>query len=168
MAQLVQEMRRMESYSLDIEPRQIVRWIMAERRAAPSKYRITVSRAVETEALPERKELRLGDEERETLTETATVATLQIAPAHRSDGWLLTVVVEDEVGPSAFEESERIEDEQEIDLDVFNEEFIRPGRGSASVYAQAEGPAGKARITRLIDNIERDHHASARKDRHNP
>jgi hypothetical protein len=152
----------MQSYPIDIDAQQVVRWIMAERRAAPSKYRINVSRAFDTGKLPERKELRLGDEERENLSETAIVATLEITAAHPSDGWLLTVVVEDEIGPTVPDESERVEDEQEIGIDVFNEEFIRPGRGNVSVFAEVEGPTSKARLTRIINNIEKDQHASGR------
>ena len=155
--------RRMQSYPVDIEPNQVVQWIMAERRAAPSKFRIIARRALETRELPERKELRLGDEERENLSETATVATLQIAPAHPSDGWLLTDVVEDEIGPSASEEAEMTEEEQEIDVDVFYNEFIHPGRGNVSVFAEVAEPAGKARLARLINSIEKDRHASDRR-----
>ena len=155
--------RRMQSYPVDIEPNQVVQWIIAERRATPSKFRIIARRALETRELPERKELRLGDEERENLSDTATVATLQIAPAHPSDGWLLTVVVEDEIGPSASDEAETTE-EQEIDIDVFYSEFIHPGRGNVSVFAEVEEPAGKARLTRLINIIEKDRHASNRSE----
>ncbi|RNJ48107.1 hypothetical protein [Methylocystis hirsuta] len=153
----------MQSYPINIEPQQIVQWIMAERRAAPSKFRIIVRRALETRELPERKEVRLGDDERENLSETVTVATRQIAPAHPSDGWLLTVVVEDEIGPSASEEAEMTEEEQEIDVDVFYNEFIHPGRGNASVFAEVAKPAGKARLARLINSIEKDRHASDRR-----
>jgi len=152
----------MQTYPIDIEPEQIVRWIIAERRAAPSKFRIVARRNLEPRELPAGKELRLGEEERADLSETATVATLQIAPDHPSDGWLLTVVVENEIGSPASDEGETTEEEQDIDVDVFYEEFIRPGRGNANVFAEAEGPAGKARLSRLINNIERDRHASDR------
>jgi len=46
----------------------------------------------------------------------ATIATLEIAPAHTSDGWLLTVTVEDEIGPRASGEGTTTEAEQQIDL----------------------------------------------------
>ena len=54
----------MQSYPINIEAQLVVQWIMAERRAAPSKFRIIVGRALETRELPERKEVRLGDDER--------------------------------------------------------------------------------------------------------
>jgi hypothetical protein len=152
----------MQTYPIDIEPGQIVRWIIAERRATPSEFRIVATRALETRELPTRKEFRLGDEERENLSETATVATLQIAPADPSDGWLLTIVIEDEIGPGASGEAGTAEEEQEIGVDVFYDEFIRPGRGNASAFVEVEEPAGKAHLARLINDIEQDRHASDR------
>ena len=151
----------MQSYSVDIDPQQIVRWITAEHKAAPSKYKITARRSVEPRELPGRKELRLGDDERDTMSETATIATLQIAPARPSDGWLLTIVIEDEIGPSASEGTETVdEEEQEIDVDVFQEEFLNPGRGNANVIAEVTGPSGKTRLTRILNNIEKNRHVS--------
>jgi hypothetical protein len=152
----------MQTYPIDVEPEQIVDWIMAESRVAPSEFRVSARRAIEPRELPTRKEFRLGEEERDDLSEIATVGTLQIAPAHAADGWLLTIVVEDEFGPRILDESEATEEEQEIDVAAFYDLFIRPGRGNANVFAEVEGPAAKARLTRLINNIERDRHASAR------
>jgi hypothetical protein len=43
----------------------------------------------------------LGDQEREDLTEIATIGTLEIAPVEPGKGWLLTVLVEDESGARA-------------------------------------------------------------------
>jgi len=89
----------METYPVELDPEQIVRWLMAEQKAAPSAFRITARRTTEARDVPARRELHLGDEEREDLREIATIATLEIAPIHASDGWLLTVAVEDEAGP---------------------------------------------------------------------
>ena len=40
--------------------------------------------------IPTRKEFHLGDEEREDLSEVATVATLEIAPRHTNEGKIAT------------------------------------------------------------------------------
>ena len=72
----------MQTYPLDIDAVQVVRWIMAESEAAPSHFKVLARRAFEVQDLPARRELRLGDEEREDLTEVETVATLEIAPEH--------------------------------------------------------------------------------------
>jgi hypothetical protein len=152
----------MHTYSIDIEPQQIIDWIMAESRVAPTEFRVSARRAIESRELPTRKEFRLGEEERDDLTEIATVGTLQIAPAHVADGWVLTIVVEDEFGPRILDESEATETEQEIDVDAFYDLFIGPRRGNASAVAEVEGPDAKERLTRLLKDIEMDRHGSSR------
>jgi hypothetical protein len=144
----------MEVYPVDIDPGQVVRWLKAENAAAPGTFRITATRRREIREIPIRRETHLGDEEREDLREIATIATLEIAPIHASDGWLLSVVVEDEVGPGISDGAG--EGEQRIDLGTFDREFIRPGRGSANVVAEVENSAAKARVSRLLSAIERD------------
>jgi hypothetical protein len=145
----------MPTYPVEIDPAQIVRWIIAEQQAAPSTFRTSARRATELRAIPPRREYHLGDEEREDLSEVATVATLEIAPAHAGDGWLLTIVVEDELGPRVPDRGASPEGEQPIDLGTFYHDFIRLGRGSATAVAEVEGPAAHARLTRLLQAIER-------------
>jgi hypothetical protein len=147
----------MRNCPIDIEPEQVVRWLIAEQRTAPSKSKVVARRHAETLGLPIATRLRLGDEERADLSETATVVTLRIAPADPGDGWLLSVVVEDEIGSATSDDDEGSEEEQDVDVEGFYVEFLRPGRGDANLFAQSEGPAGKAR---LITDIESDRHAS--------
>lgn len=152
----------MQTFPVDIDAEQIVRWIMAEQSAAPMSFRVSARRTMEARELPARRELHLGDEEREELSEIATVATLEIAPVRASDGWLLTVVVEDELGPRVSDRSTTTEAEQEIGLGAFYAEFIRPGRGTANVFAETESGAGEARVTQLLEKIETNRHAPDR------
>ncbi len=145
----------MQPYPVDIDPEQIVRWVVAEHEVAPSTLKTLARCTTELREIPARREFLLGDEEREDLSEVATIATLEIAPAHAADGWRLTVVVEDEVGP-------RIPQEEQIDLGTFYKQFIRSGRGSASVTAEVENAAAEARIARLLEAIERNRHSPGR------
>jgi len=145
----------MQPYPVDIDPEQIVRWVVAEHEVAPSTLKTLARRTTELREIPARREFLLGDEEREDLSEVATIAALEIAPAHAADGWRLTVVVEDEVGP-------RIPQEEQIDLGTFYKQFIRSGRGSASVTAEVENAAAEARIARLLEAIERNRHSPGR------
>jgi hypothetical protein len=148
----------METFPVDVEPEQIVRWIVAEQHSAPSVFKTTARRTTEVREVPARSELHLGDEEREDLSEVATIATLEIAPVHASDGWLLTVTVEDEIGPRVSEQEAATEAEQQIDLGTFYNMFIRPRRGTATVVAQVEDSAAESRLTTLLDQIERNRH----------
>jgi hypothetical protein len=151
----------MRSYPVDIDPEQVVRWIMAERQATPSTFLTIARRSTEVREIPTETKYRLGDQEREDLSEVATVATLEIAPIHASDGWRLTVIVEDEAGPRMADDDAGIDGEEELELSTFYEEFIHSGRGSASVVVEAADPAAEARVTRLLKGIETDRHGAS-------
>jgi hypothetical protein len=129
----------MESYPVDIDPSQVVRWVKSEQERSPSTFRISARRSREVREIPARSELHLGDEEREDLTEIATIGILEIAPARTADGWRLRVIVEDEIGPR-ISEGEMASvmasvAEQQIDLGAFYHQFIRPGRGKYEYHA---------------------------------
>ncbi len=145
----------METYPVDIDPAQVVRWVKAAQERSRSTFRITARRSRQVREIPARLELHLGDEEREDLNEIETVATLEVAPAHAADGWLLRIVVEDETGPRISTGEMASAGEQQIELGAFYQEFIRPGRGSADITAEIEGPDGKARLAYLLGVIEK-------------
>lgn len=148
----------MEPFPVDIDLKQIVHWIIAEHRLTPSSLKTVARRAAEVRQIPDRAEFHLGDEEREDLSEVATVATLEITPAHPSDGWLMTIAVEDEIGPRGPGRGTTVEDEEPIDLETFYSQFIRPERGTATVVAQANDAAAEARLSSLLASIENDRH----------
>ena len=146
----------METYPVDIDPAQLVRWIKAENEAAPSAFRINVTRRRELREIPLRKETHFGDAEREDLTEVATIARLDIAPIHASDGWLLSVIVEDELAPRVTDA--RTDDEQRIDFGAFYQEYIGRGHGNAEVFIEVEDAAARSRVNRLLAEVETDRH----------
>ncbi len=148
----------MESFEIDIDPGQIVRWVMAERNRVPSSLKTNARCFSEVREIPPRREYHFGDEERQDLIEAATIGTLEIAPAHERDGWLLTVTVEDESGPRVTGAAIDAGTEQQIDLGTFYNEFIRPGRGIANVVAEVANLSARRRVTRLLETIERNRH----------
>jgi len=156
----------MRTYPLEIDPGQVVRWIIEEHRAAPSRFRIVARRGFEVRDIPARREVHLGDEEREDLSEVETIATLEIAPAHASEGWLLTVEVEDEAGPRLPEKGPLVEREGQIDLGTFCDEFIRVGRGIANVVAVVDDDAAETRLNSLVSSIEQNLHGPNRAGGH--
>ncbi len=149
----------MPTYPIDIEPGQVLRWLKAESEAAPGTFRISARRGAEVRELPASDASHLGDAELEDLSEVATVATLEVAPVHAHEGWLLRVVVEDELGPRMLGAAG--ESEQAIDLGTFYSEYIRPGRGIASVVAEVEDTAARHRLNRLLAEIEKNRHVPA-------
>jgi len=150
----------MATYPVDIDAGQVVRWLKAETDIAPSAFRISARRTAFPQDIPLRSESHLGDVEREDLSEVETIATLDVMPLHASEGWLLSVVVEDELGPRLFDETSAENADQTIDLGTFAKEFIRSGRGTASVVAEVQDAAAKAELTKLISAIETNRHAT--------
>jgi len=148
----------MEPFPVDIDPKQIVHWVIAEHRVSPSSLKTMARRTIEVRQIPARADLHLGDEEREDLSEVATVATLEITPAHPADGWRMTVTVEDEIGPRGPGRGTMVGDDEQIDLETFNGLFIRPERGTATVVAQADDAVAEARLASLLASIETDRH----------
>lgn len=145
----------MASYPVDLDPEQIVRWLMAEREATGDLFTVRVRRTLEVRDIPPGEQAGLGDEEREDIREVATVATLEVAPIHAAEGWSLTITVEDEAGPRPPEKGLTAEGERSIDIGTFYSEFIEPGRGFADVTAEADGSVGVAHLSTLIDAIGR-------------
>ncbi len=141
----------MATYPIDLEPEQIVKWLVAEQKATPAPFRIDVRRTTEVRTIPPRAEFHLGDDEREDLSEVATIATLEVTPALASEGWTLKVTVEDEAGPRVPARAARIASEQQIDLGAFYRQFIRNGRGIATASAEVTDAAGERHLRRLLD-----------------
>lgn len=150
-------METMEAYSLDLDPGQVVRWLKAELRPGFSPFHVTARRRRETESVPENARFHFGDAEREDLSEIATFATLDIEPLHAGEGWRLSIIVEDEAGPRLSDEAD-VEEEEEIDLDTFYEDFIRTGRGEATVIAEVANSEAQKRLQPLLRAIEQDRH----------
>lgn len=149
----------MYSYPVDLEPEQIVKWIMVEQEAAPGAFRISVRQTAEAREIPQRREFRLGEDDREDLNEVAVDATLEIEPAHANDGWLLRIVVEDEAGPRLGYRQTALPFDQEIDIAAFYRQFIKCGRGIAAVAAEVDSAAAELRVRRLLNDITVDRHA---------
>ncbi|MGE5157539.1 MAG: hypothetical protein ACM3OF_05260 [Gemmatimonas sp.] len=151
----------MSTYPIDIEPEQIVRWLLAEQKSTPLLFGFDARRAVAVHRIPPLPNYRLGDEEREDIHEVATLATLEVTPARRSDGWTLKITVEDETGPRMSAPEAAPAPEQEIDVRTFYHQFIQPSRGVATATAEVRDAAAERHLHRLLDSIRVDRHPAA-------
>jgi hypothetical protein len=64
----------MEPFPVNIDPKQIVHWVIAEHRVSPSSLKTLARRTTEVRQIPARADLHLGDEEREDLSEVSCPA----------------------------------------------------------------------------------------------
>lgn len=150
----------MRSYTLEIDPEQLVFWTRAELAQKPSRLKTWASCGREVRAFDKRPELLIGDAEEEDLSEIATVASLEIRPESEKEGWSISVLVEDEPGLSISDQE--VEDgEDEIDLETFYNTFLLPGRGTVYVTATVRDATAQARATRFLGDVLNDRHRTS-------
>lgn len=150
----------MRSYTLEIDPEQLVFWTRAELAQRPSRLKTWASCGREVRKFEKRPEFLIGDAQEEDLNEVATVASLEIRPENAKEGWSISVLVEDEPGMSIWDED--VEDgEEEIDLETFYNTFLQPGRGTVYVTALVKDAAAQARATRFLGDVLNDRHRGA-------
>ena len=150
----------MDTYSVETDPEQVVRWLMVERQIGSPGLVINAQRVNEMQAVERNSEAPLDEQDHEDLSDTTTIATLEVAPIHAREGWRLIVAVQEELRPcDPDEEDSQEENVEPIDLNTFYLEFIRPGRGTASVSAEVEDAQGETRLAELPQSIETNSHA---------
>ena len=116
----------MESYPLDIAAKQVVRWLMDEELAGQRRLQTNATRQYLHEDSPKLEQRRLGDVEREDISEITAVGILEITPPHRADSWLLRLRIEDNFGGRLPDDASASDEPEEIDLATFQETFIVP------------------------------------------
>jgi len=150
----------MRTYPVDLEARQIVRWLIEEQRRGTLHLNIAATRSYVVEALEDAELQQLG-EDAEDISDGLAIGVLEIGPPAAGDGWLLRIRVEDRLGPRLPEDGDAPEEEEDIDLATFEAEFILPDRGTAEVLLDAEDAHAKAKFSRLLKRMLNNEHRPA-------
>lgn len=148
----------MEPIIVDIEPRQIVHWLLDEERIKAFDLLVTATRSYEREELAPGEERQLGEAEAEELSEINEVGLLEVMPRKEPSRWTLRLRVTDDIGPRMPEDEPVPTEDEEIDLATFNEEFVVADRGFTEVSAEAQDRAASAELTRLVEAIVENRH----------
>ena len=148
----------METYPVDLEAEQVVHWLLDEEHLHAFDLLVRATRSYQRGELEPREEGALGEAEREELSEISESGLLEVTPRQKLSRWTLRVRVEDDIGPRLPDDEPVPEDDEEIDLPTFYEEFIKADRGLAEVSAEVENQAAKANLTRVLDAILKDRH----------
>jgi hypothetical protein len=151
----------METYSVDLEASQIVRWLIEEQRRGTLQLNVTATRTYVVEAL-EKADLDQIGEEGEDLNDILAIGTLEVGPPAGKNGWVLRVRIEDRIGPRLSDDEDAPEGGEELDLQTFEADFIVPQRGAAEVLLEAEDAQAKARFTRVFNHMLRNEHRPPR------
>jgi hypothetical protein len=151
----------METYPVDLEASQIVRWLIEEQRRGTLQLNVMATRSYVVEAL-EKADLDQIGEEGEDLSDILAIGMLEVSPPAAKDGWVLRIRVEDRIGPRLPEDEDAPEGEEELDLQTFEADFIVPESAIAEVSLEAEDAQAKARFTRLFNHMLRNEHRPPR------
>jgi hypothetical protein len=152
----------MEIYSVDMDPEQVVRWLMVEQRRGSSGLRIEAWRGNEVHPLMDGSAVPLADEDLDDLQDKRAVAILDVSPV-RDEGWHLSISVSEEFTTGDEDEAqstETAEDGEPISLEDFYADFLRPGRSTAIIAAEIDGPTGEEHLDRFLASIEANVHAA--------
>ena len=87
----------METYPVDLEASQIVRWLIEEQRRGTLQLNVMATRSYVVEAL-EKADLDQIGEEGEDLSDILAIGMLEVSPPAAKDGWVLRIRVEDRIG----------------------------------------------------------------------
>jgi hypothetical protein len=147
-----------ESYPVDLEASQIVRWLLDEQRRGTLQFDVTATRSYVVEAF-EKPDLAQMGEDAADLNDVLAVATLDVRPANGKSGWVLRIRVEDRIGPRLPEDEDAPDGEEEIDLQTFEADFIKPDPDAAEVSLEAENGHAKASFTRVFNHMLRNEHS---------
>jgi hypothetical protein len=150
----------METYPVDLDARQIVLWLLEEKRRGTLDLKIVANRSyIPGEAW------NYGSppisEDAGDLSDVFAAGELEITPPAAQGGWTLRIRVEDRLGPRLPDDGDAPREEQEIDLATFAAEFILPERGIAEVELDAKDARAKAGFTRLFNRMLTDEHRPA-------
>jgi len=151
----------METYPVDLDASQIVRWLIEEQRRGTLQFSITATRSYVVEAF-ERADLDQMGEDAADLNDVLAIGALEVRPPNGKNGWLLRIRVEDRVGPRLPEDEDAPDGEEEIDLQAFEADFIKPDPDAAEVSLEAENAHGKASFTKLFNHMLRNEHGAKR------
>ena len=151
----------MESYPVDLEASQIVRWLIEEQRRGALQLNVTAARSYVVEAF-EKADLDQIGEDVADLNDVLAIATLEVRPPNGKNGWVLRIRVEDRLGPRLPEDEDAPDGEEEIDLQTFEADFIKPDPDAAEVSLEVENAQGKASFNRLFKHMLRNEHSFKR------
>ena len=155
----------MPTYPVDIAAEQVVRWLLEEQRSGYLPVEVRATRQYVIEPLDRPEDVGLGNEDQADLGDVLAVGILEVSPPPGKNGWLLSIRIEDPLGPRTPDDEPVPEGEEEIDLETFESEFITPGRATEEMTLDAGTAEARAHFEALFADLLRDRHAVGRAGR---
>lgn len=141
----------MADYALNLTAADVMGWLRTRLRSQRPGLVVRAARDYAAPASARLQEAGIGDDD--DLAEAVEVGTLDVEPLGGGDGWALHVQVENPFGPRAPADEPTPDYAEDIDLDTFEAEFVRPQEGEVYVWVSAESPEAKARFDEILPAI---------------
>jgi hypothetical protein len=153
---------KLPTYPVDIAAEQVVRWLLEEQRSGYLPVEVRANRQYVIEPLERPEDVRLDKEDDADLGDVLAVGILEVFPPPGRNGWVLSIRMEDPLGPRMPDDESVPEGEEEIDLETFEADFISSGRATEDMTLDAETAEARAHFEALFADLLRDRHAAGR------
>jgi hypothetical protein len=136
-----------EEFDVDVSPSDLIALIRADQSKRSPTLWVSASRTIE------RTEVDLeaaGAMPEDDVAEETTRGTLETRPRRGRAGWVLRMSVTDTAGEHIAGEEDTEEAAEDLTLDAFEEEFLRPEGRLADISVTADDGQAKARFGRWL------------------
>jgi hypothetical protein len=139
-----------EEFDVDVSASDLIALIRADQaRRSPTLW-VSASRTIErTDVNLEAAGVAPDDE----VAEETTRGTLEVRPRRGRAGWVLRMSLADTAGEHIAGEEDTEEAAEELTLDAFEEEFLRPEGRLADISVTADDGQAKARFGRWLRTV---------------
>ncbi len=145
----------MDEYDVDAPVNEVVRWIKEDASRKTPRMLVRASKEYTLESDFDREEFGIGED---TDVEVVSVhGLLEVQSRTGRKDWTLQLKVDDMLGLHPSGEAEAYEDEDDLDVAAFDEQFLSRGLGEVQFGVAAETPAAKSRFDRWLARTMRAH-----------
>ena len=148
----------MEEYTVDLLPEELLGWIREDAAKRTPRFDVRISKEWNTEADFDREAFGIGEDD--DLELVSVNGVMEISPRRGRGGWKLILRAEDVVGLLPDPGYEDYEDEDDLTLEAFEQQFLEPEKGEVELVVAVWDREGWTRFRRWLARRR----AGARKD----
>jgi hypothetical protein len=135
----------MDEYAVDVMPGDVLALARADARQTAPQFWVQASKQYSVETDFDREEYGIGEAE-DDLALVSVHGLFELSPRHEPGGWTLQLRADDDIGLIPSGEEGNYEDEEDISIDAFEEQFLLPEKGEVEVVVQADDDEAWARF----------------------
>ena len=142
----------MDTYEVDAPINEIVRWTKEDTARSTPRLLVRASKEYTLESDVDRESFGIGEDE--DVNAVSVLGILEIQSRTGRKDWTLQLKVEDAMKMLPSGQESACEDEDDMTLAAFEEQFFSKGLGEVEAIVVAETPQAKRRFDRWLDRDE--------------